>query len=65
MIDLGNFNGYRVMFWLVRLTSYVIIILAIWGLIDPNKFFGGRIYALVGLMIAGELYVASMVMANY
>ena len=64
MIDLGLVSGYDLMFWLIRLLSYFIIILAIWGLIDPQKFFGGRVYALVGLMLAGELYVASMVMAN-
>ncbi len=65
MIDLGTFSGYALMFWLVRMTSYAIIVLAIWGLIDPKKFFGGRVYALIGLMMAGELYIMSMVMANY
>ncbi len=65
MIDLGSFNGYMVVYWLIRLLSYATAIMAIWGLYDPQRFFGERVFAGIGLFMSGQIYLFSMIMARH
>lgn len=62
MIDLENFSGYLVVYWMIRLLSFAIAIMAVWGLYDPRRFFGERIFAGIGLFMSGQIYLFSMIM---
>ena len=57
--------GYIIIFMIVRLMSYSIALMAVWGIYDPDRFFGGRIFAGIGLFMSGQIYLISLVMEHY
>ena len=54
------FGGYYIVFILMRLLAIAVAIMAVWGLFEPHRFFGTRVFAAIGLFMAGQIFLFSL-----